>query len=126
MAKTYWNIANLQTAQNNLDGSLENYGKAVEIYQQLAIDEPDNSRHLRNVALTNKNIGSVLQLRGNYENALAHFQKSLSIDSENATKNPNDVSAQLDLSFTYGTIASALRDAKNFKAQSKITKKPSK
>jgi eukaryotic-like serine/threonine-protein kinase len=113
LAKTFWNIANLQTAENNLDGSLENYGRAIQIYEKLAVDEPDNSRHLRNLALTNKNIGSVWQLRGEKEKALNHFQKSLTIDAENAAKNPNDVSAGLDLSFTYGTIASVLRDAKN-------------
>lgn len=114
LAKTFWNIASLQTAQNNLDGSLKNYGKAVELYEKLAVEDATNKRHLRNVALTNKNIGSVLQLLGQKEKALQHFEKSLAIDAENAKNNPNDVSARLDLSFTYGTIASALRDAKDF------------
>lgn len=114
LARTFWNIASLQTAGNNLEGSLENYQKAIEIYEKLAVDEPNNPRHLRNVALTNKNIGSVWQLFGENEKALQYFQKSLAIDLENAENNPNDVSAQLDLSFTYGTTGSALRNAKNF------------
>lgn len=110
-AKAFWNIASLQTAQNNLDGSLENYGKALAIYENLGLTD---AKHHRNAALTNKNIGSVLQLRGEYEKALTHFNKSLEIDSENVRNNPNDVSANLDLSFTYGTIGAALRDAGKF------------
>ncbi len=116
LANTFWNIANLQTAQNNLSGSLENYQKAIEIYQNHAVLEPNNTKHLRNIALTSKNIGSVLQLVGENEKALQYFQKSLEIDLENAKNNPNDVSAQLDLSFTFGTIGSALRTAKDFQS----------
>lgn len=111
LAKAFWNIASLQTAQNNLDGSLENYGKALAIYENLGLTE---AKHRRNAALTNKNIGSVLQLRGEYEKALTHFNKSLEIDAENVRNNPNNVSANLDLSFTYGTLAAVLRDAGKF------------
>ncbi len=115
LAKAFWNIASLETTQNSFDESLENYQKALEIYRQLAIDDaPNNKNHLRNAALTCKSMGSIFQVRGENEKALQYFQKSLAIDLENVKNNPNDVSAALDLSFTYGSGASALRDAKNF------------
>ncbi len=115
LARAFWNIASLKTTQNSFDESLENYQKALEIYQQLAIDDaPNTKNHLRNVALTYKSMGSIFQVRGESEKALQYFQNSLAIDLENAENNPNDVSASLDLSFTYGSVASALRDAKNF------------
>ncbi len=115
LARALWNIASLKTTQNSFDESLENYQKAVEIYKQLAIDDaPNTKNHLRNVALTYKSMGSIFQVRGENEKALQYFQNSLAIDLENAGNNPNDVSAALDLSFTYGSVASALRDAKDF------------
>ncbi len=115
LARAFWNTASLKTTQNSFDESLENYQKAVEIYQNLAIDDATNNKnHLRNVALTYKSMGSIFQVRGEHEKALQYFQNSLAIDLENAGNNPNDVSAALDLSFTYGSVASALRDAKNF------------
>ncbi len=114
LAKAFWNIASLKTAQNELDASLENYRKAADLFEKLAINEPENTKHLRNVALTNKNIGSVLQLRGETEDAIECFKKALEIDLKNANDSPNDVSAQLDLSFSYGTLASAFRENENF------------
>jgi tetratricopeptide (TPR) repeat protein len=117
IAKTFWSFAQLKTTENNFDEGLENYQKAVEIYQQLAIDDESfKMGYLRNLALTNKYMGSIWQQRGEPEKALQYFQKSLEIDLENAKNSPNDVSAQLDLSFTYGSVASASRDLKNFPA----------
>ena len=115
LAKAFWNIASLKTTQNRFDESLENYQKALEIYRQLAVDDALNMKnYLRNVALTEKSMGSIFQVRGENEKALQYFQKALAIDLENAKNNPNDVSAALDLSFTYGSVASALREAKNY------------
>ncbi len=117
VAKTFWNIALLKVTQNNFAEGLENYQKAAEIYQQLAIDDGSyKSGYLRNVALTNKYMGSIWQQRGESAKALQLFQKSLEIDLENAKNSPNDVSAELDLSFTYGSVASASRDLKDFQA----------
>ena len=115
LAKAFWNIASLKTTQNNFDESLESYQKALNLYRQLAVDDAPNIRnHLRNVALTEKSKGSIFQLCGENEKALQCFQKALAIDWENAERSPNDVSAALDLSFTYGSVESALREAKNF------------
>lgn len=105
LAKGYWYAAMLNNSRTDFDSSLQNFGKALEIYEKLVADGYEAEKNRRNVALTSKNIGSVLQVRGRRDEALSYFKKALSLDRENALKHTSDQRAQLDLAFTIALVA---------------------
>lgn len=114
LAKAFWNLASFDASNNRLDSALGNYQNALKIYRNLSETDSANFVHIRNVALTNKYLGGVLQVRGEYDSAIRHFNESLEIDTANLKRNPNNIAAKLDLSYTFASLASVQRTINDF------------
>jgi tetratricopeptide (TPR) repeat protein len=117
LARVLFSLASALRGKGNLDGAIEEYRKAAEIYETLAGEQPDKrDDRLRNAALTYKTMGAVREVKQEPLLALELYRKALMIDSENAAANPNNVQYKLDTSFSYNSIASALTDNGDLKA----------
>lgn len=115
LARGWWSLAEAARAAGNYDEAIENYRRAGDIYEKLAvIGAEKRASHLRNAALIHKNIGGVFEQKGEYPKTLEIYQRALAIDRENAAANPNNAQYQLDLSFTYNSIASSLANTNDF------------
>jgi non-specific serine/threonine protein kinase/serine/threonine-protein kinase len=80
-------------------GQLEDYLKALAIYEKLLAAHPDSQELQRNAALSHKYIGGYLLKNDQDEQAMEHFNAALLLDRKRAEANPDDAQAQLDVTF---------------------------
>jgi serine/threonine protein kinase/type II secretory pathway pseudopilin PulG len=111
LARVLFELASALRGEGNLDGAIEEYSKAAQIYERLANEHPDKrDSYLRNAALTFKTMGAIREMKQEPVFALELYRKALAIDAENASANLNNVQYQLDYSFSYNSVASVLTD----------------
>lgn len=107
LAKALWSWANIVRVKGDNKGAIEIYSQAAEIYESLGRGNENPDRHKRNAALTYKNISAIYHVGKDFQKAAEFAQKALVYDKENADSDPNNVEAQMDLSFTHKSLARA-------------------
>jgi len=110
VARALWYRATDVRSAGDNNASIRLFNEAIEMYEQLEREFPEDIRIKRALALSLKNVGGVYTLEHNNEEALRSFRRALAIDEESARHAPNDVLAQMDLSFTHASLGSALRN----------------
>ncbi len=107
LAKGYRSIGNMASHGNGTyPEAVENFQKALSIYEKLAILQPQKYSRLK--AITEKNLGSAWQLKGNLDEAIGFYQRAFEYDLETIKAQPNSSGAKIDLSFSYRALGSAL------------------
>lgn len=79
------------------------------LYKGLLARDSGNPEHLRNVALTQKYLGSHFEQAGELRRALAHFNEALVLDRKRLAAAPGDRSVLLDVAISLGSVASTHR-----------------
>ena len=64
-------------AQDLLGPALENYRQARQMYDELYSNDPNNTRLLRQLLLTNRRLATTLQTDGQIENAIEELQEAI-------------------------------------------------
>jgi tetratricopeptide (TPR) repeat protein len=82
----------------------------MEVTEKLVALQPANRMWPRNLALVSKQYGSVLQALKELNAAREYFEKALAQDRKAVEAEPSYPRAKLDLSFSYGSIGSLLRE----------------
>jgi tetratricopeptide (TPR) repeat protein len=97
-------------AQGKLAEALKAYRGALEIYQRLVKQDPNNTDWQRNLSLGLTNLGAVLNAQGKLGEALATYRESLAITERLVKRDPNNALWQTDLSACYNNIGAVLSD----------------
>jgi len=105
------NLGQHQDFLGDFQAALENYAKAMAIYQTLVkSDDPKSARSAKyNIGYTSVLTEITWQNVGNYSKARECGEKSLQIRKEIANFNPKNVRAQLDLVDSYILLGDTLR-----------------
>ena len=85
-ARTLNNLGNLDRIQNRLDDAHEHGGRALEIYRQLARQNPE--AYLPYLAGALNNMGSMARVQNHLEEAHQDFEDALEIDRQLVAQNP--------------------------------------
>ena len=85
-ARTLNNLGNLDRIQNRMDEAREHEGAALEIYRQLARQNPD--AYLSYLAGALNNMGSMARLQNHLEESHRDFEEALEIDRRLVAQNP--------------------------------------
>jgi non-specific serine/threonine protein kinase/serine/threonine-protein kinase len=85
--------------------SLPYWNRAGMMYESLLADAPDNLDNVRNVALVEIYIGSVLYGHSELEHALEHHERALSLDERRLASNRENRLTQSDVAVDLGNVA---------------------
>ena len=77
--------------------------------------QPDNFDASRNLSLTYKRLGAVLEVLHLRDQAIPLYQKAMALDQQRVAAQPATPMWRLDLSFSYGALGAALRAAGDLK-----------
>lgn len=91
--------------------TLRLWADANRTFQQLTSLEPDNRRHLRGLALTEKYIGAEHHEAGRLDLARTHYERALGLDRRIREVQPDDRVAAIDLAFDLGNLAAVARES---------------
>ena len=100
------NAANLGDTQ----GALKSYRKALELYEALARQQPNDPEIQRELAGNLDSVGAVLAETGDQAGQLDAFRRSLAVRQALAAVDPKGVLARRGLATSYHRIASVLVD----------------
>jgi non-specific serine/threonine protein kinase/serine/threonine-protein kinase len=109
-------ISEEQRDRKDLAGAEASLRKATEASEAAFRLEPTNPSLSRNLSLNHKTLGAVIQNMGRFDEALALYDKAMVLDTERVTRQPQHPFWKLDLSFTYGSIASVLANKSDRRA----------
>ena len=87
---------------------LSDWQRTGALYNGLLTDDPDNPENQRNAALVDKYLGTQYQLRGDFAQALRHYQRALALDEKRLAQTPSDRATQLDVAISLGNVAGIL------------------
>lgn len=106
-AQGYLNLAQHQDFTGDLPASIENFGKAAELYGKVheSSDSKIAHRGLYNLGVTYIWLAEALRDQGDYPQSLEYGEKSLAIRKTVLGWNSKNVRAQLDLADTYSQLA---------------------
>jgi len=90
-------------------GALDNYRKALAIYQQLATSHPNNLRMQSGLAVAHAKVGDVEKHRGNAAGALESYGKAVAIYEALSAAEPNNAQFTRNL----GAVVDRLGDARS-------------
>jgi tetratricopeptide (TPR) repeat protein len=96
----------LLLAQGDPAAATEKYRAALEIWEDLATAEPDDTEVQWYLAGVHDAVGGALQARGDFVGALAHYQSSLAIRSALANANPDNLTLQGELYGSHNLLGS--------------------
>jgi non-specific serine/threonine protein kinase/serine/threonine-protein kinase len=89
------------------EGALESYGKALAIRESL--EGADDTKDLRKeLAVTYRSIGDVLEQKGDIAGCLEHYRKSLAVIEQQSAAYPDDPGILDELARAYGTLGDGL------------------
>ncbi|HKW03260.1 MAG TPA: serine/threonine-protein kinase [Vicinamibacterales bacterium] len=98
----------IASASGHLEALLH-YERARDLFVDLLNEKPDDADRQRNVALTEKYIGSAYQQSGDYTSAVEHFLRAKDLDERRLNAQPANRSAQFDVAIDLGNVAFAER-----------------
>jgi non-specific serine/threonine protein kinase/serine/threonine-protein kinase len=84
------------------------WSRARELYQQVLAEQPDNLQRMRNLALTEKYLGSLAQQIGERADGIPYFERALALDERRLAANPGDRQARFDVAIDLANTASGL------------------
>jgi tetratricopeptide (TPR) repeat protein len=87
VAATLNNLANLQKAKNEFPQALEKYEEALNIYRDLAKENPRT--YLPDVAMTLNNLANLHRAKNEFPQALEKYEEALKIYRDLAEENPH-------------------------------------
>jgi non-specific serine/threonine protein kinase/serine/threonine-protein kinase len=87
------------------DDVLRFWADANRAFGGLVALSPGDATHLRNLALTEKYIGSEHHTAGRLDVALPHYERALALDRQVEKLRPNDRQTTIDLAFDLGNVA---------------------
>ena len=93
------------------DKEIESWSEANATYIQLVERMPDDADHLRNLARTEKYIGTIHGKAGRWELARASFQRAIDLDRRVQKLRPTSRQTSLDLAIDLGNLARMLLDS---------------
>lgn len=108
-AQFHNNQGDIYDIQGKSLDALDEYQKALDIYNKLIKLEPDNSKWQRELAVEYIRIGRVLDFLDDLSIALGFFQKALEISEKLVKLEPDNSQWQRDLSLIYDDIAGIYR-----------------
>jgi non-specific serine/threonine protein kinase/serine/threonine-protein kinase len=82
--------------------------EANDVYRELVVRLPQNPVHLRNLALTERYIGSVHHAAKRLDLARFHYERALELDRQVQTLRPDNRQTAIDVAFDLGNVASVL------------------
>jgi non-specific serine/threonine protein kinase/serine/threonine-protein kinase len=88
---------------------LDQFTKAGEIYARLVERRPEQPDQLRNLALTEKYLGTIHQVAGRLDLARASYEKAIALDRRVQTLRPDSRQTTIDLAIDLGNLAQILR-----------------
>jgi non-specific serine/threonine protein kinase/serine/threonine-protein kinase len=91
--------------------TLQPWTEANRVYAQLIARRPDDATHLRNLALTEKYIGTVHQVDGRLDLARANYERALELDRRVQQLRPTSRQTVVDLAIDLGNVAGVLRQS---------------
>lgn len=74
------------------------------LFDEVLAADPTNANRMRNVALTEKNLGGYFDRHGDLDRALAHYLRALALDERRVQAQPSDRQAQIDLAIDIGSV----------------------
>jgi tetratricopeptide (TPR) repeat protein len=90
-------LGDVASSRGDLAGAASEYAKAFTLAKHFVLLHPNGSRSLRELALSDHEIGTVDFARGDLEAAMMSFQNELSILMQLIPSHPTDVLLQKDL-----------------------------
>jgi tetratricopeptide (TPR) repeat protein len=101
-------LGNVYLRLGQLDEALDAYQIAHMLAQQLATNDPQNSRRQRDLSVSYENLADILAAQGEYEQALAQYTQSLAIREKLVASDPKNSDWQRDLSVSFNKVAGIL------------------
>jgi non-specific serine/threonine protein kinase/serine/threonine-protein kinase len=86
---------------------LDAWQRALAMFRALLDEKPDDPDRQRNVALTEKYIGTYFENQNDYTSALAHHQRAQALDERRLAARPTDRVAQFDAAVDLSNVAYA-------------------
>lgn len=105
---TYASLSAAHSKQEEFTKALEERRAAHGILEDLAKEKPDDRRVRRELALSCKYFGGLLENGGDLNGALRLYEQALGIDEERLRADANNALARLDLSFSLGSVSVCL------------------
>jgi tetratricopeptide (TPR) repeat protein len=99
LALAHFYLALAKTDENKYNDALPLWQQAYENYTQLAASDKNPAEDERNIGLVEKHIAAVYFALGNYEDSLAYDRKATALDDKRLALQPQNPTAQMDLSF---------------------------
>jgi non-specific serine/threonine protein kinase/serine/threonine-protein kinase len=81
--------------------------RAGAMFRTLLEEKPDDPDRQRNVALTEKYIGTYFENQNDFASALAHHQRAQALDDKRVAARPSDRTAQFDAAIDLSNVAYA-------------------
>jgi eukaryotic-like serine/threonine-protein kinase len=107
LGKAYELKGSLMFRENNRDGALEFYARALHINEVLAGVDTQNAAYRANVSFGHKHLGSVLLAQNHLDEALEHY-RALSIDEADLAAHPDNLSSRYYITYDYDEIGHIL------------------
>ncbi|HQQ76611.1 MAG TPA: protein kinase [Thermoanaerobaculia bacterium] len=105
---TYASLSSAHAGTKDFARALEERRAAHAILEELAKEKPEEGRVRRELALSCKYYGSLLQRAGDLGGALRLYEQAVAIDEERLRADANSALVRLDLSFSLGSVSACL------------------
>jgi tetratricopeptide (TPR) repeat protein len=93
-------MGDLRSDQDDLQGSLKYYRKALDVFEGLSAADSNNVQNRRMLALAYRKVGAVHDFLGENEPALKNYLKATSIDESLVAADPANVQASMSLAIS--------------------------
>ncbi|HEY2433159.1 MAG TPA: serine/threonine-protein kinase [Vicinamibacterales bacterium] len=104
-------IANAQIEAHDYAAALESQQRGLEAATEHLRASPDNLAASRNLSLSYKQVGALLEVLDRAPEAVALYEKAVTLDEDRVRKDPATPLWRLDLSFAKGSIGSLVGNA---------------
>jgi len=92
------------------DASLPHWRRAETLWVELLAEQPDDPARQRNLGLVDKYLGSVLDGRGENDEAAVHYARALKLDEGRLARTPDDRQVQFDTAISLANMGSIAQD----------------
>ena len=108
MSTTYALLSTGLSTRSEFAKALEPRKLAHQLLEELASERPDHPTVRRDLALSCKYLGGLLQRQRDWQGALRLYEQAVGIDEGRVRADANDAKARMDLSFSLGSVSSCL------------------
>ena len=108
-ASLVWADGAARVGKKDIEGARDKYGEAVRLFAKLfeTSDEKDRANSSRNLSIGHKSYGAALWETGDRTGALDQYQRAETLDRQRVTREPENTTWQLDLSYSLASLAYA-------------------